>query len=157
MKKLIDTATNTTICEIVSNHSMTLDEAIECAGGEIINDATDERWSPEENVIIDGVYYSYDDLDLIYSPDKITPVDHWANAQPSNDMPIYDIGGVLYCADGWNGEAYTHSFRVLNAYDLDADHPQEVELWPVYRYEVEGREFAEDDETAGEIVNFAIR
>lgn len=46
MKKLIDTATNTTICEIVSNHSMTLDEAIECAGGEIINDANDERWSP---------------------------------------------------------------------------------------------------------------
>ena len=70
MKKLIDTATNTTICEIVSNHSMTLDEAIECAGGEIINDANDERWSPEENVIIDGVYYCYDTLDLIYSPDK---------------------------------------------------------------------------------------
>ena len=70
MKKLIDTATNTTICEIVSNHSMTLDEAIECAGGEIINDANDERWSPEENVIIDGVYYCYDMLDLIYSPDK---------------------------------------------------------------------------------------
>nr|DAP85376.1 MAG TPA: hypothetical protein [Caudoviricetes sp.] len=65
-KKLIDTATGATICEIVSNHSMSLDEAIECAGGEIINDASDERWSPEENVIIDGVYYCYDDLDLVY-------------------------------------------------------------------------------------------
>lgn len=72
-------------------------------------------------------------------------------------MPIYDIGGALYCADGWNGEAYLHSFRILNANDLDSEHPQEVELWPVYRYEVESREFAEDDETAGEIVNFAIR
>ena len=150
MKKLIDTATNTTICEIVSNHSMTLDEAIECAGGEILN-------ATEDNVVIDGVTYCYDDLDLVYSPDTITPVAHWANAQPSNDMPIYNIGGVLYCADGWNGEAYLHSFRVLNAYALDTEHPQEVELWPVYRYEVEGREFAEDDETAGEIVNFAIR
>lgn len=66
MKKLINTATNATICEIVSSHSMSLDEAIECAGGEIINDASDERWSPEENVIIDGVYYCYDDLDLVY-------------------------------------------------------------------------------------------
>ena len=63
MKKLIDTATNTTICEIVSNRSMTLDEAIECAGGEIIN-------ATEDNVIIDGATYCYDDLDLIYSPDN---------------------------------------------------------------------------------------
>lgn len=76
MKKLIDTATNTTIREIVSNHSMTLDEAIECAGGEIINDASDERWSPEENVIIDGVYYCYDDLELVYIPNEISPVAH---------------------------------------------------------------------------------
>lgn len=61
---------------IVSNHSMTLDEAIECAGGEIINDANDERWSPEENVIIDGAYYCYDDLDFVYIPDEISPVAH---------------------------------------------------------------------------------
>lgn len=66
MKKLIDTATNTTICEITSNHSMTLDEAIKCAGGEILN-------ATEDNVIIDGVTYCYDDLDLVYSPDAITP------------------------------------------------------------------------------------
>lgn len=61
MKRLIDTATNTTICEIVSNHSMTLEEAIECAGGEILN-------ATEDNVIIDGVTYCYDDLDLVYVP-----------------------------------------------------------------------------------------
>lgn len=63
MKKLIDTATNTTICEIVSNHSMTLEEAIECAGGEILN-------ATEDNVIIDGVPYCYDDLDLVYVPSE---------------------------------------------------------------------------------------
>ena len=63
MKKLIDTATNTTICEIVSNHSMTLEEAIECAGGEILN-------ATEDNVIIDGATYCYDDLDLVYIPDN---------------------------------------------------------------------------------------
>lgn len=88
---------------------------------------------------------------------EIAPVAHWWNAQPSNDMPIYDIGGVLYCADGWNGEAYLHSFRVLNAYDLDADHPQEVELWPVYRFQAENREFDEDDPAAAEIVAFEVR
>ena len=63
MKKLIDTATNTTICEIVSNHSMTLEEAIESAGGEILN-------ATEDNVIIDGVAYCYDDLDLVYAPSE---------------------------------------------------------------------------------------
>lgn len=88
---------------------------------------------------------------------EITPVAYWWNAQPSNDMPIYDIGGVLYCADGWNGEAYLHSFRVRNAYDLDVEHPQEVELWPVYRFQMEDREFDEDDDTAAEIVSFEVR
>lgn len=67
MKKLIDTATNTTICEIVSNHSMTLDEAIECTGGEIINDVSDERYSDDgDNVIVDGQRYYYEDLELVY-------------------------------------------------------------------------------------------
>lgn len=88
---------------------------------------------------------------------ELKPVAHWWNAQPSNDMPIYDIGGALYCADGWNGEAFLKSFRVLNAYDLDADHPQPVELWPVYRFQAEAREFDEDDPAAAEIVGFEIR
>lgn len=88
---------------------------------------------------------------------EITPVAHWWNAQPSNDMPIYDIGGALYCADGWNGEAYLHSFRVLNANDLDSEHPQEVELWPVYRFQMENREFDEGDDTYAEIVGFEVR
>ena len=67
MKKLIDTATNTTICEIVSNHSMTLDEAIECAGGEIVNDVSDERYSDDgDNVIVDGQRYYYEDLEIVY-------------------------------------------------------------------------------------------
>lgn len=88
---------------------------------------------------------------------EIAPVARWWNAQPSNDMPIYNINGALYCADGWNGEAYLHSFRVLNAYDLDEAHPQEVELWPVYRFQAENREFDEDDPDAAEIVGFEVR
>lgn len=88
----------------------------------------------------------------------IAPVDSWWNAQPSNDMPIYDIDGALYCADGWNGEAYLHSFRVLNRYDLDTENPQEVELWPVYRFQAEGREFDEEDaDRDSEIVAFEVR
>lgn len=67
MKRLIDTATGTTICEIVSNHGMTLDEAIYCAGGEIINNASDERYSDDgDNVIIEGKRYYYDDIELVY-------------------------------------------------------------------------------------------
>lgn len=88
---------------------------------------------------------------------ELKPVAHWWNAQPSNDMPIYDIGGALYCADGWNGQAFLQSFRVLNAYDLDADHPQPVELWPVYHFQAEPGDYDEDDPAAAEIVAFEIR
>lgn len=67
MKRLIDTATGTTIREIVSNHSMTLDEAIYCAGGEIINNANDKRYSEDgDNVIIEGKRYYYDDIEFVY-------------------------------------------------------------------------------------------
>ena len=54
MKLLIDNDTNTTICEIVSNHSMTKDEAIYCAGGEIINDSSHERYSEDGDNVIFG-------------------------------------------------------------------------------------------------------
>lgn len=30
----------------------------------------------------------------------ITPIDYWWNAGPSDEMPIYSIGGALYCASG---------------------------------------------------------
>lgn len=63
--KVINTVTNETISEIVTNHSMTLDEAIEVIGGEIINDMDDERWSDDgDNVIIDGCRYWYEELEL---------------------------------------------------------------------------------------------
>lgn len=63
--KIINTVTNETIGEIVTNHSMTLDEAIECIGGEIINNMDDERWSDDyDNVIIDGNRYWYEELAL---------------------------------------------------------------------------------------------
>lgn len=41
--------------------------------------------------------------------------------------------------------------------DLDTDHPQKVELWPVYRHQAENREFGEDDDTAAEIVGLEVR
>lgn len=65
--KIINTVTNETVAEIVTNHSMTLDEAIECVGGEIINNMDDERWSDDgDNVIIDGKRYWYNELDMVW-------------------------------------------------------------------------------------------
>ena len=44
---------------------MTLDEALELIGAEIINDMDDERWSNDyDNVILDGERYWYEDLEL---------------------------------------------------------------------------------------------
>lgn len=64
--KIINTVTNETVAEILTNHSMTLDEAINLVG-EIINDADDERFSEDgDNVIIDGKRYWWEDLDMEY-------------------------------------------------------------------------------------------
>lgn len=64
--KIINTVTNETVVEILTNHSMTLDEAINLVG-EIINDADDERFSDDgDNVIIDGKRYWWEDLDMEY-------------------------------------------------------------------------------------------
>lgn len=62
--KIINTVTNETLAEIMTNHSMSLDEALDLVG-EIITSAYDPRWSDDgDNVIIDGVRYWYDDLDI---------------------------------------------------------------------------------------------
>ena len=64
--KIINTVTNETVAEILTNHSMTLDEAINLVG-EIINDADDERFSEDgDNVIVDGKRYWWEDLDIEY-------------------------------------------------------------------------------------------
>lgn len=67
MKKMviINVATETCVAEINTNHSMSLDDAINFVG-KIINNAEDERFSADgDNVIIDGVRYWYEDLDII--------------------------------------------------------------------------------------------
>lgn len=62
--KLISKTTGEVIGTILANHTMTVDECIECLGGEIINDMEDPRWSDNgDNVIIDGVRYFYEDLE----------------------------------------------------------------------------------------------
>lgn len=64
--KIINTITNEPVAEILTNHSMTLDEAINLVG-EIINDADDERFSEDgDNVIINGKRYWWEDLDMEY-------------------------------------------------------------------------------------------
>lgn len=63
--KIINTMTNETIAEFDTNLSMTLDEALELIGAEIINNMDDERRSNDyDNVILDGERYWYEDLEL---------------------------------------------------------------------------------------------
>ena len=81
---------------------------------------------------------------------ELKPVDHWHAEQPSEPMPIYDLGGVLYCAAGWNGEAYTRAFRVRNRYEVDAENPQEVTLRPVYVFQAEGIDLDTVEENSDE-------
>lgn len=63
--KIILKSTNETVVEILSNHSMSLDDAINLVG-EIISDANDNRFCNDgDNVIIAGERYWYDDLDVV--------------------------------------------------------------------------------------------
>ena len=56
MMKIINKVTNETI--VTGLPSTNLDNAIELAGGQIIN-------SEDENVILNDKYYFYDDLELV--------------------------------------------------------------------------------------------
>lgn len=61
--KLTNKSTGEVIGEVLTNHTMTLEEIISCLGGEIINDMDDPRWSDDgDNIIIDGKRYWYEDL-----------------------------------------------------------------------------------------------
>lgn len=55
--KIISKSTNETVEVILTNRSMTLDEAINIVG-EIFPE------KGEDNVLIDGKWYDYDDLDM---------------------------------------------------------------------------------------------
>ena len=63
--KIMNTLTNEIIAKINTNHSMTLDEALELIGAEIINGLDNGRWTNDYYcVIFDGERYWYDDLEL---------------------------------------------------------------------------------------------
>lgn len=63
--KIIDITTGEVVAEIITNHSMDLDTAIDFAGGICINDSEDPLWSDDEgNVIIDGKRYDWENLTL---------------------------------------------------------------------------------------------
>ncbi len=56
--KIINIATGETVAEITTNHSMSLDDAIDLVGEMV------DRWDPCSPVLIGGNLYSYDDLAL---------------------------------------------------------------------------------------------
>lgn len=58
MKKIINVVTGETVKEIIGGDNRTLDELLEMFG-EIFAENTDE------NVLIDGEWYYYDDLDVV--------------------------------------------------------------------------------------------
>lgn len=63
--KIICKSTNETVAEILTNHSMSLDDAINLVG-EVINDENDNRYSYDgDNVIIGADRYWWDDLDIV--------------------------------------------------------------------------------------------
>lgn len=58
--KIINKVTGEVVAEIITNHGMTLDEAISLVGSFI-----DQEYSDDPNVEINGTEYWSDDLDII--------------------------------------------------------------------------------------------
>ena len=67
MLKIINKLNNAEVSYVVTNQSMTLDEAIEAAGGEII----DTGGADIADVRFDCDNYYYDDLDIVYESNDI--------------------------------------------------------------------------------------
>jgi hypothetical protein len=64
--KVINKMNGEVIGAIVTNHSMTIEQAIDCIGGEIITDMNDSRWSNDyDNVIINGKRYWMEDIQIV--------------------------------------------------------------------------------------------
>lgn len=57
---ILDKTSGETVARIITNHSMTIDEAIRLVG-EIYDDENDE------NVLINGKWYYYENLDMDYT------------------------------------------------------------------------------------------
>lgn len=55
--KIINIATGETVAEITTNHSMSLDDAIDLVG-------EFDHWDPNPDILIAGNIYHYDDLAL---------------------------------------------------------------------------------------------
>lgn len=94
--RLVD-AEGTTIATINTNHSMSLDEAINLVG-EIITDMNDPRYDDEDgNVIIDDNRYQYDELDLW--PDVDIEAARRLGRECAESIDVADIG------DDWEADA----------------------------------------------------
>lgn len=94
------------------------------------------------------------DCDFAGYAQSIEPISYWWNASVSDNMPIYSIGGSLYCAYGWNGESYLKAFRVIDRFT--AADKEKHELSPIYRYQDENREPDEDNDDDSDIVGFYV-
>ena len=71
---------------------MTIDEAIYCAGGEIINDASDERYSEDgDNVIFGEKRYWYESIDLVYMPESQKKLTSSKKSRPKGRLFYYQI------------------------------------------------------------------
>ena len=105
--RIYNTQNGATAATIITNHSMTLDEAIALVGGVIHNEAN----SFDENVEINGKWYCYDDLDMDYADEHRYTVleaytDRWFwDADPdviedvqTNGMPFEEVERL---SEGW--------------------------------------------------------
>ena len=96
------TTTGELIGEICTNHSMTLEEAIECIGGEFIVDMDDDRWSDEgDNIIIEGRRFWHEELTIC--AEKLIKCDRCGSYRPASDME--DTGIENLCSDCYISEA----------------------------------------------------
>lgn len=118
MAKIINKVSGEEVADILTNHSMTLDEAINIVG-EIDNEAT------EENVKIGDDLFYYDDLELVYEEEKPGITDFetsvsalydggWRSSDdeiPVEDMTNAELLEAAEAEDFWTEEASQEFFK----------------------------------------------
>jgi len=83
-------------------------------------------------------------------------VGNWWN---DRNIQLWRIDGNIYALYGWNGERYLHCWQVAENL-IDSVDNKEYEISPIYRYQVEGKEFpdesAEDFDDLIETVGYTV-
>ena len=134
--------------EIRTNHSISLDDAIELLDAERIEVVN----SDDADLMINGKEVWSNDLDMMLEEEYLDiKTGKWLDT----NIDVVAIDGALYALDGWNGEKYGHCWKCIDRFTADVD-GREYVIVPVYDWEKWSEEEGAFIDADGAIVDGVI-